>query len=64
MKKHSEHNHEQHEHSSNDHSSHHEMMIQDFRKRFFVSLALTFPILSLSPMIQRLCRILSVKLAF
>ncbi|MDN5280128.1 MAG: P-type Cu2+ transporter [Clostridiales bacterium] len=54
MKKHSEHNHEQHEHSSNDHSSHHEMMIQDFRKRFFVSLALTFPILSLSPMIQKL----------
>jgi Cu2+-exporting ATPase len=30
------------------------MMIQDFRKRFFVSLALTFPILSLSPMIQKL----------
>lgn len=59
MKKHSEHNHEQHNHeqhghSSNDHSSHHEMMIQDFRKRFFVSLALTFPILSLSPMIQKL----------
>ncbi len=32
---------------------HHAMMIADFRRRFWVSLALTVPILALSPMIQR-----------
>lgn len=32
---------------------HHAMMVEDFKKRFWVSLALTFPILALSPMIQR-----------
>lgn len=32
--------------------NHHEMMIQDFKKRFFISLILTLPILLLSPMIQ------------
>ena len=31
---------------------HHRMMIADFRKRFWISLALTVPILILSPMIQ------------
>ncbi len=31
---------------------HHEMMIADFRRRFWVSLGLTVPILALSPMIQ------------
>ena len=31
---------------------HHRMMIEDFRKRFWVSLALTVPILILAPMIQ------------
>jgi len=35
-----------------DHSSHHRMMIRDFRRRFFVSLGLTIPILVLSPTIQ------------
>ena len=34
------------------HHNHHEMMIQDFKKRFFVSMILTVPILILSPMIQ------------
>jgi Cu2+-exporting ATPase len=33
---------------------HHEMMIVDFKKRFWVSLILTIPILILSPMIQSL----------
>ncbi|MFA5386734.1 MAG: copper-translocating P-type ATPase [Candidatus Paceibacterota bacterium] len=33
--------------------NHHEMMVKDFKKRFFVSLVLTFPILILSPLIQR-----------
>lgn len=31
---------------------HHAMMVRDFKKRFFVSLVLTVPILLLSPMIQ------------
>ncbi len=32
---------------------HHRMMIEDFKKRFWVSLVLTIPILTLSPMIQQ-----------
>lgn len=32
---------------------HHAMMIADFRRRFWVSLVLTVPVLALSPMIQR-----------
>ncbi len=49
-------NHDDHQdHSgSHDHSGHHAMMIKDFRKRFWVSLAATIPILVLSPMIQNL----------
>lgn len=31
---------------------HHKMMIKDFKKRFWVSLILTIPVLTLSPMIQ------------
>lgn len=34
------------------HGDHHEMMVRDFRRRFRVSLVLTFPVLLLSPMIQ------------
>jgi len=34
------------------HASHHAHMVADFRKRFFVSLAATIPILALSPLIQ------------
>ncbi len=41
-----EHNHD------HDHSDHHAMMIRDFRKRFWISLAATVPVLLLSPMIQ------------
>ena len=36
----------------NGHSGHHEHMIEDFRKRFWISLIITVPILILSPMIQ------------
>lgn len=43
-----------HDHGSHDHSGHHAAMIQDFKKRFWISLALTLPILILSPMIQDL----------
>ncbi|MCF8338356.1 MAG: cadmium-translocating P-type ATPase [Bacteroidales bacterium] len=41
-----------HGHGSHDHTGHHAMMIKDFRKRFWVSLLITLPILVLSPMIQ------------
>ena len=53
--------HDDHGHSSEDHHGHdgmghdhHRMMIADFRKRFWVSLVLTIPILVFSPMIQDL----------
>jgi Cu2+-exporting ATPase len=39
-------------HGGHSEHDHHAMMVADFRKRFFVSLALTVPILTLSPMIQ------------
>lgn len=34
--------------------SHHEMMVADFRRRFWVSLVVTVPVLLLSPLIQDL----------
>jgi P-type Cu2+ transporter len=68
MEQHHKHksNHSEHKNSSHDseshnggngndlhnHTGHHAMMIKDFRKRFWISLILTFPILLLSPMIQ------------
>lgn len=42
--------HSGHGHMGHDH---HRMMIDDFRRRFWVSLVLTIPILALAPMIQR-----------
>lgn len=42
-----------HQHGHHDHST----MVEDFRKRFWISLALTLPILSLSPMIQEFLRL-------
>jgi len=38
-----------HGHAGHDH---HQMMIEDFKKRFWVSLVLSIPVLALSPMIQ------------
>jgi Cu2+-exporting ATPase len=40
------------EHGKNGHHNHHEHMVSDFKKRFWVSLIITVPILALSPMIQ------------
>jgi len=37
-----------------DHQVHHPHMAADFRKRFWISLVLTLPILVLSPMLQTL----------
>jgi Cu2+-exporting ATPase len=41
-----------HDHSHHNHSEHHQHMLEDFRKRFYISLILTLPVLVLSPMIQ------------
>ena len=54
---HSHHKGQDHNHSHDgghhhDHQSHHEMMIKDFKKRLWISLIVTVPILLLSPMIQ------------
>ncbi|MEF8793217.1 MAG: hypothetical protein V5A50_05985 [Thiohalorhabdus sp.] len=55
---HTQHSHGQGEHGGHGHGGHgheghnHGAMIADFRRRFWVSLALTVPILALSPMIQ------------
>ena len=36
------------------HASHHQHMISDFRKRFWISLGVSIPILLLSPLIQEI----------
>ncbi|MFP4212076.1 MAG: copper-translocating P-type ATPase [Alkalispirochaeta sp.] len=42
----------QEKNQSHDHTQHHRMMIRDFRRRFYVSVVLTVPVLALSPLIQ------------
>ena len=42
-----------HEHAGHSHHDHHAHMVADFKKRFWVSLIFTVPILLLSPMIQK-----------
>ncbi len=61
---HSEHNHSNHDHSHHDkrsgahgggkhsHHDHHAHMIADYRKRFWISLIVSIPILLFSPMVQ------------
>ncbi len=44
--------HGNHEHIGHDHHSHHEKMVEDFKKRFWISLIVTVPVLLLSPLIQ------------
>src|SRR6056297_1815656 len=41
------------EHGNHDHTQHHRMMIRDFRKRFFITLILSLPVLALSELIQQ-----------
>lgn len=52
----SNHNHHEHSHDHSSHEGHdhhdHGDMVEDFKKRFFISLIFTIPILVLSPMIQ------------
>jgi len=50
---HTEMKHDHHEHhGGHDHTKHHKHMVEDFKKRFFVSIIITIPILFLSPLIQ------------
>jgi len=42
----------EHTHGAHDHHDHHAMMIDDFKKRFWVSVLLSIPVLLLSKMIQ------------
>ncbi len=55
---HTEHHHKMHaehtEHKHHNHHEHHAHMVADFKRRFWVSLVFTVPILILSPMIQKL----------
>ncbi|MGI9543477.1 MAG: heavy metal translocating P-type ATPase, partial [Cyclobacteriaceae bacterium] len=44
--------HEHHHHKEHGHD-HHRMMIEDFKKRFWLSVVLSIPVLALSPMIQQ-----------
>lgn len=63
MKTHQHHSDHENEHAQNthedhaqhhNHQDHHRMMIEDFKRRFWVSLILTLPVLLLAPMIQDL----------
>ncbi len=42
------------EQGKDDHSGHHEHMVRDFKRRFFVSMALTVPLVIMSPMLRSL----------
>jgi len=50
-KEHSQMNHSHHSGHGENHD-HHKMMIEDFKRRFYISLLLSVPVLALSPMIQ------------
>ncbi|WP_126993151.1 heavy metal translocating P-type ATPase [Thermosipho globiformans] len=43
-----------HSRKHHDHHSHHAQMVEDFKKRFWISLILTIPVLVLSPLVQKL----------
>ena len=46
--------HIQHKHQGHhDHTAHHKMMMEDFKKRFIISIIVTVPLLILSPLIQQ-----------
>ncbi|MFU8861718.1 MAG: HAD-IC family P-type ATPase, partial [Cyclonatronaceae bacterium] len=49
---HEDNTHDNHDEESHSHHDHHKMMVLDFKFRFWWVLALTIPILALSPMIQ------------
>lgn len=53
---HAYHEHGGHAGGGHDHSGHHEHMIEDFKKRFWICLVATVPVLILSPFIQSVFR--------
>jgi Cu2+-exporting ATPase len=46
-------NHKKNNHLGHNHSEHHGHMIEDFKKRFWISLVITIPILLLSPLVRQ-----------
>lgn len=60
LQHHDHHNHDHHNHEHGGHE-HHAHMIDDFKKRFWISLLLTIPIMLLSPMIHTLLGLESLK---
>ena len=47
--------HDHHEHTGHDHAGHdHSAMVTDFRRRFWISLVVTVPVLALPPLLQSL----------
>ncbi len=52
---HSSHNNHENreEHENHNHHDHHKMMVEDFKKRFWISLIVSVPILLLAPLIQK-----------
>lgn len=48
--------HAAHKHAEKGHAAHHAHMVEDFKRRFWISLILTIPVLILSPLIQSLLR--------
>ncbi len=48
--------HGEHDHGEHDHGAHHAQMIADFRRRFWVALVLTVPIVLTAPLVQRVFR--------
>ena len=51
---HSEHVGHDHHAGHGDHKGHHQMMIEDFKRRFWISLILSIPVIVLSPMVQHI----------
>ena len=49
---HGDHNAMRHDQMKHEHKDHHQHMVRDFKKRFFISLLLTLPILLLSPLVK------------
>lgn len=48
--------HAAHKHAEKGHAAHHAHMVEDFKRRFWISLIATIPVLILSPLIQSLLR--------
>ncbi|KPL59529.1 copper-translocating P-type ATPase [Rossellomorea vietnamensis] len=63
MSEHHNHSHDHHHRKEDDHNghhdhgNHHDHMVEDFKKRFWISILITIPILILSPMIQMLINV-------